>query len=146
MEENVRFEDLQYLSVSLPEDIQKLKWYGDFDRARKVIDLVLKKDIPKPLRRRLELEKWILRRLPLSYIYTEEEALERLEETLKGATREELERLRDEGGAEWIFVNGQVRYKDNFIENLLKNQERTVAQTERSFEGGGPYQGKPSSG
>ena len=122
MEENVRFEDLQYLSVSLPEDIQKLKWYGDFDRARKVIDLVLKKDIPKPLRRRLELEKWILRRLPLSYIYTEEEALERLEETLKGATREELERLRDEGGAEWIFVNGQVRYKDNFIENLLKTR------------------------
>ena len=61
--EQARYSDLKYLTVKLPEDIEKLKWYGDFERAQKVIDMRLQKDIPKALRRRLELEKWILKRL-----------------------------------------------------------------------------------
>ena len=65
MEEPVRFSHLQYLTVGLPEDIEKLKWYGDFERAERVINMRLEKDIPRALRGRLELEKWILKRLPL---------------------------------------------------------------------------------
>ncbi|MCI9361434.1 MAG: transglutaminase domain-containing protein [Hungatella sp.] len=123
MEDRANHQDLQYLTVGLPEDIEKLKWYGDFERAARIIDMRLEKDIPEPLRRRLLMEKWVLKRLPLKYIYTEEEALRQLQETLEGATKEELERLRDEGAAEWIFVQGQVRYKDNFVENLLKTRK-----------------------
>ncbi len=67
--------DLAYLTIDLPEDIKKLKWYGDFERANRVIDMRLEKDIPEPLRKRLELEKWILKRLPITYIYTKEQAL-----------------------------------------------------------------------
>ena len=115
--------DLQYLTIDLSEDIKKLKWYGDFERAKRIIDLRLEKDIPIPLRKRLELEKWILKRLPVTYIYTEEQALKKLQETLEGVTKEELERLQDEGAIEWIFVNGQMRYKDNFVENLLKTRK-----------------------
>lgn len=122
MEHKIKHSDLKYLAVKLPEDIEKLKWYGDFDRAERVIDMRLKKDIPEALRRRLELEKWILRRLPLQYTYTQEEALKQLQETFEGITEEELERLRDEGAAEWLFVKGQVRYKDDFVENLLKTR------------------------
>lgn len=122
MEEPVRFSHLQYLTVGLPEDIEKLKWYGDFERAERVINMRLEKDIPRALRGRLELEKWILKRLPLEYIYTEEEALQRFQETFWQATGEELERLRDEGAAQWIFVKGQVRYKDDFVENILKTR------------------------
>ncbi len=117
------FSDLQYLTVSLPEDIEKLKWYGDFERAKKLIDLRLQKEIPKALRKRLELEKWVLERMPLDYVYTKEEALALMEGALENVTEEELERFRDEGAAEWIFVNGQVRYKDNFLENLLKTRK-----------------------
>ena len=82
----------------------------------------LEKDIPEALRKRLNLEKWILKRMSLEYVYTEEEALKLLQETLEGVTAEEMERLRDEGSAEWIFVRGQVRYKDDFLENLLKTR------------------------
>lgn len=117
------YTDLSYLTVSLPEDIEKLKWYGDFERARKVIHMRLEKDLPVALRKRLELEQEILKRLPLKYIYTKEEALRQMQETFKGATEEELEQLRDEGAAEWIFVRGQVRYKDDFMENLLKTRQ-----------------------
>lgn len=122
MEDKVRHGDLQYLTVSLPEDIAKLKWYGDFERAERLIDMRLKKDIPEPLRRRLLMEKWILKRMPLTYIYTEEQAFKQLEDVLCGVTKEEMERLQDEGAIEWIFVNGQMRFKDNFVENLLKTR------------------------
>ena len=50
------YSDLQYLSVPLPEDVSKLKYFGDFDRLNRVIDLKLQKDIPLALRRRLELD------------------------------------------------------------------------------------------
>jgi len=116
------YNDLTYLSVPLPEDIKKLKWYGDFERANHVIDMRLAKDIPTALRKRLELEKEILARMPLEYIYSTEEAAARLIEHVDGATAEELEKLRDEGAAEWIYVNGQVRYKDDFLENMIKTR------------------------
>lgn len=132
MEDKVTYSDLQYLTVGLPEDIEKLKWYGDFERAERVIDMRLQKDIPKPLRKRLLIEKWVLKRMPLRYIYTEEEALRQLEETIDGATAEELDRLRDEGAAEWIFVKGQVRYKDNFVENLLKTRKELTGRLKDS--------------
>lgn len=128
MKDKARYSDLEFLTVRLPEDIEKWKWYGDFRRAEKVIDMRLEKEIPKALRRRLELEKWILRRLPLQYIYTEEQALKELSDTLEGVTREELEELRDEGAAEWIFVMGQVRYKDDFVDNLLKTRRELWAR------------------
>ena len=44
------YNDLEYLSVPLPEDVKKLKWYGDFERANHVIDMRLAKDIPTALR------------------------------------------------------------------------------------------------
>ena len=114
---------LQYLTVRLPEDIEKLKWYGDFERAKRVIDMRLEKEIPEALRKRLELERWILKRLPLTYIYTREQALARMQEALRDVTGEELDRLQDEGAVEWIFIKGEVRYKDNFLENLLKTRK-----------------------
>lgn len=123
MEHTFKYSDWKDLTVSLPEDIEKLKWYGDFERAERVITMRLEKEIPEPLRRRLELEKWMLKRLPLRYIYDEKQALKELQTTFKGATREELERLQDEGAVDWIFVNGQVRYRDNFVENLVKTRK-----------------------
>lgn len=117
-----RYEDIQYLSVPLPEDIEKLKWYGDFDRAQRVIDMRLKKEIPEALRHRLELEKEILQRMPDSYIYSQEEALKLMQAAIHDVTEEELEKLRDEGAVEWIYVQGQVRFKDNFLSNIIKTR------------------------
>ena len=52
------------LAVVLPEDIEKLKWRGEFDRAVCRIDSRLEKDIPLALRKRLMIEKEILKRMP----------------------------------------------------------------------------------
>ena len=39
----IRYSDLKYLSVPLPEDVAKLKGFGDFARMERVIDLKLNK-------------------------------------------------------------------------------------------------------
>lgn len=122
------YEDIRYLSVPLPEDIEKLKWFGDFERAQKVIDMRLEKDIPNALRKRLILEKEILARMSESYIYSQEEGLRLMQEAVSDVTEEELEKLRDEGAVEWIYVYGQVRYKDDFLDNLIKTRPEIVSR------------------
>ena len=55
------YQDLSYMTIPLPEDIQKLKTYGDFAGADKMVDYFLGKAIPKALRERLLIEKDVLR-------------------------------------------------------------------------------------
>lgn len=117
------YPELTYLHVSLPEDIQRLKWFGDFERAQRVIDRRLTCDIPEPLRQRLLMEKDILKRMPDSYPHTWEKALSIMDEGIKDFKPEELEVLRDENAIEWIYINGEIHVKSNFFSNLMKRPE-----------------------
>ena len=67
--------DLKCLAVPLPEDVLKLKYYGDIERLNRVIDKKLTKDIPWALKERLRLEKEIMALWPRAYPHTEEKAL-----------------------------------------------------------------------
>ena len=69
------YSDICSLHVPLPEDIEKLKWHGDFQRAIRVIDRRLEKDIPEVLKKRLLLEKEILSRIPGEFPYSWDQAL-----------------------------------------------------------------------
>ena len=55
------YQDLSYMKIPLPEDVLKLKNYGDFAGAQKMIDHFMTKDIPNALRKRLEIEKDVLK-------------------------------------------------------------------------------------
>ena len=49
------YQDLSFMKVPLPEDVLKLKIYGDYAGAQKMIRYFLEeKDIPQALRKRLE--------------------------------------------------------------------------------------------
>ena len=72
--------DLKCLAVPLPEDVLKLKYYGDIERLNRVIDRKLEKDIPWALKERLRLEKEIMALWPRAYPHTEENALRMLRE------------------------------------------------------------------
>lgn len=115
-----KFEDIENLSIDLPEDILKRKWYGDFAGAERLIDIWLKKDIPVGLRGKLTLEREILRRLPLEYPYTCEAAFAKLQGTVPGLTEEEFRTLQDQGRIDWIYVDGEERFFNRFVETLLK--------------------------
>ena len=49
--------DLKYLSVPLPEEIQRVKEFGDFASADIAIDFWLTKELPQALKERLIIEK-----------------------------------------------------------------------------------------
>lgn len=118
--DNFKFEDIEYLSIDLPEDILKRKWHGDFQGADRLISLWLERGISERLRKKLILEREILKRLPLEYLYTYEEAFAKLQETVPDLTEEEFRTLQDQGRIDWIYVDGEERFFNRFVETLLK--------------------------
>lgn len=116
----IKLINLDFLTVNLPEDIQNLVIFGDFETARKLIDLKLKKNIGDMLRDRLLFEKERLKRLEGEYIYPFEDAFKLASSQIKDFTREELESLKDDGYADWAFVNGKLMFHRRFLENIKK--------------------------
>lgn len=123
METSREVRNLQALAVELPEDIIRLKEHGDLELALKVIDRRLEKPIPQIMRERLLLEKEILAQMPAEYPYTWESALEELKKTFRDFREDELKEFLLDGAFEWIYLNGQMRIKDDFIANLIKTRE-----------------------
>lgn len=111
----------RYLEIPLPEDVEKAKWCGDFDRALRLIHRKLSEGkLPFAARKRLELEEHILRRLPLDYRYSEEEGLALLREHIPDFTREELQELEDSGAIDWIYIQGRPHFSSSFYDTLEK--------------------------
>ena len=116
-------EDLDALVCPLPEDLQRLKHAGDFERFFQVAARRLQDPrVPRILKKRLEYERLMVEDLLGDYVYTPEEALAQLRQEVRDITFEEMETLRDEGTLDWIYVNGQVRYKDDCVASLLKTR------------------------
>ena len=116
-------EKIEYLKVNLPEDIIKLKYFGDFDGVLRLIDKRLQSDIPTALKNRLKIEKDIIAVLRRQYPYTFQEALSIMKENIKGFTKEELIKLKDESEADWIFVNGKVYFQERFFQTLIATRK-----------------------
>ena len=117
------YQDLSYMKIPLPEDVLKLKNYGDFSGAQKMIDHFMTKDIPNALRKRLEIEKDVLKVMGGNeYPYTYEEALEIMTSHLRDFKEEELQYLKEISAADWIYVDGTVHFQRRFYENLIKTR------------------------
>jgi len=116
------YSDLQYLKVNLPEDVLKLEHSGNFDGALRLIDLRLKKEIPQALRKRLEIEKDIIRIIKAEYPYSFEEASKLMKEKIKDFAEEELIVLQEESAADWILIDGKVHFNESFFGNLVKTR------------------------
>lgn len=112
--------EIEYLKIDLPEDVLKLKFYGDFDGTLKLIDMKLQKTLPQALIKRLELEKTIIAELRKQYVYSYEEALNELTYKIEAFKEEELQKLKDEGFADWAFLDGKVKFLHSFFDNIIK--------------------------
>lgn len=123
------YQDLSFMKIPLPEDVLKLKNYGDFDGAQKMIQHFLSKDIPMALRKRLEIESEIIRVVGTDeYPYTYEEALEIMSSHLKDFKEEELQYLKEISAADWIYIDGKVHFQRRFYENLIKTRPDLAAR------------------
>ena len=116
--------DMRYLNVPLPEDLVKLKWGGDYERLIRVIDRRLSDEtLPEALKKRLQLERILASRIPSQYPYSYEEALALLRKNIRDFKDEELETLWEENTADWIYINGRVRFHELFLDNLMKTRD-----------------------
>lgn len=114
--------NIETLSIPLPEDLMKLKWNGQFHLMKEMIDLRLKKDIPEMLRERLVLEKAILDDLRKDFIYSKTEAIDILKDKINDFQDYEFDELFKEGAFEFLFIEGEMKFKDDFYENLIKTR------------------------
>ena len=123
------YQDLSFMRIPLPEDVLKLKSFGDFEGAQKMIQHFLSKDIPQSLRKRLEIEEDIIRVMGNDeYPYTYEEALEIMSSHLKDFKEEELRYLKEISAADWIYIDGTVHFQRRFYENLIKTRPDLAAR------------------
>ena len=76
-------EKLDFLAYPLPEDLQRLKHFGDLERAQSLIRKRLDDPkVPEALKQRLLYEQIILSELPHSYPFSKEEAFRKLQQKL----------------------------------------------------------------
>ena len=117
----MKYEDIECLAFPLPEAIEKEKWCGRFDRARAMIKRRLDDEAElSALKKRLMLELNNLDYIESRYNISEEEAIERVRKKIPDMTSEELERMRLEDRIDWMYINGEVRYIDDFDATLYK--------------------------
>lgn len=119
---------IEALGYPLPEDIEKLKWHGDFGDAIDLIHTRLQEDIPETLKEKLRLEEKQMKRMLRDYVISQEEAEQILSERLLGYKKGELDQLRRENVVDWMFVEGEIRYIDSFYSNLIKIRSDIAAR------------------
>ena len=113
-------DQIEALGYPLPEDIEKLKWHGDYAEAIELIHTRLGEDIPETLKEKLRIEEKQMGKILRDYVITQKEAEEILNERLVDYQSGELDRLRRENVVDWMFVEGEIRYIDSFYSNLIK--------------------------
>ena len=109
---------MKFLSVTLPQDVQRELYLGKIDTALKLIDEKLKKDLPGLLHSRLLYEKERIRRLLLDYPFSMEDARKEARNVIKDFTDSEFDKLFESGILDYIIVNGEPRFEERFAFNI----------------------------
>lgn len=111
---------MEYLNAGLPEDIKAYIYGGYFEKAIKLINIYLTRNLSIQFRDRLKFELTRLEILKKQYIYNLDDALIYAKSRVKDFTIEELKNLIDEGYADWIFIEGQKMLNKSFLGNIIK--------------------------
>ncbi len=125
-------DQIELLNVPLPEDIMKHKWHGDFLAAERLADRRLAGELPDVMRRRLLLEKKIMRRLPGNYPYTREDVCALMTQEIPDFSDEDMQELMDSDYADWIYIDGVPHFRNNVTENIFKTRADYAARRNRA--------------
>ena len=115
------YTDPEVLFYDLPEDIQRAKLAGDFDRMETLLKARLASPRVSPmLKERLEFEYIRLTRMLRRYPYDRTGAMERMKKRVSDFTEEELDRMEEDGCVDFIYIGGEKRYVSSFSGTLIK--------------------------
>ena len=114
---------LRYLDCGLPKEIRKRKDGGDFAGANHFIDLYLQReDVPQSLKYCLTAQKELMRRTPVNYPYTFEQAMEVIRKEIPDFTEEEFRSCIDTGRVHWVYIDGVPHYIESFFGSICKDE------------------------
>lgn len=116
-------DELKTLEYPLPEEVLKYKMCGDLAGAEKSIERWLARPVTEGLKTRLHLEKEMLKLLPAEFPYTQDQAVKLFRERVPDFCARDLERLDEEGLAEWIFLDGEKHYIHNIVRNIMDKDD-----------------------
>ena len=113
------FDDIRYLAVALPDDVNAYKFSGDFDGEIRCIDALLQKELPRALRKRLFWERSIAVVMREDYGTDRNTMLSLLQHTYPGLKPEIIDVLIASGHADYILRHGEPWFQDDACANLL---------------------------
>lgn len=112
---------VKFVNIGLPEDIRRLRDWGDFEGAVRLIDQRLAQHaLPRALRHCLTVHREIISRLPVEYPYTREQALAVVREYIPDFSEEEFDAHVDSRDIYWIWNRGEKRYFQRFFSSMCK--------------------------
>lgn len=129
----------EFLVAGLPEKVRRLEEKGRFKEAVRLINKILteNKAIPSALKSRLEWEPERIERIKKDYTLSWREAFESLKNQIPDLTQKESEKWIKDGSIEYREIEGEVKFLNNFLPNLLRDNEeakKRVKQPDKTSE------------
>ena len=129
----------EFLVAGLPERVRFLEEKGCFEEAVRLINKILTENrtLPSALESRLEWEPERIERIKRDYALSWKDAFESLKNQIPDLTQEDFEKWVKEGFVECREIEGEVKFFNNFIPNLLRDNEeakRRVRQPDKISE------------
>ncbi len=123
----MKFENVYFLSFSLPDDVKREEDMGNFKVAREIIGRYMRRKIDEELRKRLIYENERMERLKNDYPWRRDEAISILKKEIKNFRDEELDKFISQGIVERRIIEGEERFFSRFSSNIFflnKNLEK----------------------
>ncbi len=111
--------DISFLAIPLPEDVEREVRLGNFAGASKIMRKLSKRDLPPAFKRRMEYEMERLKRMKKDFPWNREYAVKVLRESITGFKEEELDKWISLGLIERIIIDEEERFYERFVENLF---------------------------
>jgi len=123
-------DNFKYLHIGLPEDVLRLKYFGDFTGADRAIGRYLHApNTPEALKSCLTVQREMMARLPADYPLTRAEAIALAQSAAPDFTAAEFDALVDAGRIDWIYMQGVPHYFSRFFDSLCKTDASYAART-----------------
>ena len=119
MENIFEYSDLAYLAIPLPADIAALHHQGRFEEEIAQIDHRLALTPDEPMKKRLELEKFIAEGLMDDYTTDEQTLVRKIRERFPSFTSEHLYQIMDMGHADYIIRPDGYYFQDAARSNIF---------------------------
>ena len=110
---------MEFLRTSLPEDVKRCFYCGEFRKAEKLIRAYLSQELPSSMEKRLGYQLEIMNRLRYDYSISQERARKELSESIVNLKDTEFEKWLSEGTLDYLKIDGNLKFFSRFVDNLV---------------------------